>query len=505
MTDRLPRSELHELCHVGRNADTQEHVFIAEGVVEGHGAVQGGTGSMKSTIVSYILCQLIKFWLAAIIDITDLGNTPEMFHRARLVCEQTGRPFRWISSPWNHDWDYFYPWQSVTPLTHATLPRAVDLTMRAASLDHGEGFGKKYFGGVNRELVEQTFQQSLDHGILCPSPEDLERFCVIAAKQWRKGDVPEPLTFFRQLKHCPQLYPTESGRRIDIASDYDQAPLYYGMLGSMLESTSLAIAALKVWNAVQTQVDRQERGLPLRHIVLIVDEFPLVAHARSWQLLLTLALKYKIHLILIFQSAEQLRGDARGIDLRPILRDNTRWRIYLTAAGDDIQPLRETSPEVPRPMPDGFNFRGLADCSVTRQQIWDFDLDINEIHDMSETQGDFIFKQNTGRGYTPPVRCRFDPIHFAELFTLDAHNAFRQKPLPERTTPLPPLPHHNGNRRHNGKPDNSKKAAGEKTQGRRETPQQTDKTPPPETAESMRRRTGMEELLAKLKAEENWL
>ena len=77
--------------HIGRNVETGEHVFMSQDVLDGHGAVQGGTGSIKSTIVSYLACRIIRKRPDAIVDVTDFGNDPAAFHRVKTVRELTGR------------------------------------------------------------------------------------------------------------------------------------------------------------------------------------------------------------------------------------------------------------------------------------------------------------------------------------------------------------------------------------------------------------------------------
>jgi hypothetical protein len=136
-------------------------------------------------------------------------------------------------------------------------------------------------------------------------------------------------------------------------------------------------------------------------------------------------------LVLVNQSSSQLVS--RDRDLRHTVFENTALRLYLTSLGDDIDHLRDQSRDVPKDR-RGVSLNQLSQTTQIRE-IFEPALERNDIIDASAMNGEAHLVLNSGEGHTEPIRVRFDPIFFTDVFTPEGYERLSITPLPARSEP----------------------------------------------------------------------
>lgn len=435
-----PIADDPDTVHVGRRIVRQsngvyvpkEHVFVPLDAFVRHCVIRGGTGAMKTVILTYLLLQIAKKRPHACFVFVDFGGDKFALHSLR---QRANRRMRFISTPHDDAWDNFPPLDVVTPLTPENLVQATNYVVTALSLHAGESFGKGYFGDIAYLTVQDVLYDCLQKGVLTPDLPTLAQHVEAFAKRYRRNDAAQTVMAIRQLELYPQLASSgDPERDILFPRALENGEIVYAFLPGMMEPTVSKIGGFVTWGAALTAAKRVDLGLPPTEVYLVIDEFPVVAHAAAFEKLITLARKYNLRLVLLHQSSEQLRGDSRSTDLRPIVDDNTAVKLYLTSRGDDIDDLKRRSQEV-RKDKGGGTTTGLQNYSVHTNSIFEPSLETNDILDASAVGGDGYLIAPLAHGHSDPVRIRFEPICFTDHFTVDNHQRLSNTPLPKREQP----------------------------------------------------------------------
>jgi hypothetical protein len=422
--------------HVGTDVQTGEPLYVPLSLFKQHCLIRGMTGAMKSVWALYLVLQIIRARNASVVYI-DFGGDKFVFHGLRLTAETHKRVFRFMSTSSDDAWHTFNPLHVVTPLTETNRIRAINYLVTALALHPGEGFGKEYFGDIAVMTTHDLVSLCRDQGVLSPKIRDLAARVDAVARRYRRSDVAQVAMVLRQLALYLQLDQNQDDcKSILMPRALEEREIISAILPGILEPMAIRIGSFLCWAAVLSAMERVERGLPPRELYLVIDEFAVVAQSRAFESLLTLCRKFHVRLILLHQSTNQLRGDSRSTDLRPIVADNTALKLFLTSQGDDIESLRDLSRDVIKTR-TGATLQGLRGSTQIRQ-IVEPELERNSILDASGIPGQgYLHIAQSPAGHQEPIRIRFDPIHFREIFTPERHAELANTPLPKRTAPLP--------------------------------------------------------------------
>lgn len=419
------------LVHLGRNARTGEQVYVPLESFNLHCVIRGATGSQKTRLVVYLMLQIISIEDGPLFFL-DFGADQFAFHALKDLCKRLRRPHSFVSTRQGDAGKHMDP-AHIAPLTYETLVRWVNYLVSALSLHFGEGFSKAFFGDANYLLLQDALERCIHAGILHPTLEDIAARLYEVAVETRNKDALHTQMAFRMLLPYPQLFATgDPAKDMNIHQEIENGSVAVGFNNGLMEASPVAkIGGLLVWGYVLAMIDRAEKGKPRRTLTLVIEEFSVVAQSRSFQLLLPLARKFFIRILMIHQSEEQLRGDSRGVDLRPLIRDNTAVKVYLTSSGDDIEYLQDMSERLPKLKDGGHSKRGRSVATQSRYEE-EPTVEYNDVLDASAKSGDFFLVHNSGTGHNDPIRVTFDPIYFPEYFTREVHDRLRNTPLPQR-------------------------------------------------------------------------
>ena len=182
--------------------------------------------------------------------------------------------------------------------------------------------------------------------------------------------------------------------------------------------TARQIAGLALYSLVNAAMERQRKGLPLRHTFVFVDEFQELA-GPSFSRLLSQSAKYGITLICANQTTSQLKN--AGTDLADTVRDNTLLKIYFTVTGkDDIEEIQTFSKDDPNyylANEGGFGRESQRQVIVPK-------LKKDGILDASATSQDAFVIFDEGRHREPT------PVHFDFSTDADSYRNWKRLPLP---------------------------------------------------------------------------
>ncbi len=419
----------------------------------GHIHVRGRTRSGKSSLaITPLLAQLarpyslfsptgtlIRSDFQDAIFIFDLGGDLALFNFARRLAGPNR--FRFLSLERDDDWNFFDPLQAATSDPDRLIRIAI-LLQQAFSLDHGLVYGGSYYSqrnltallNVARTLAEQTLRTKTRTDIK-EIARYLEREKVKDAEEIRM--IFSFLTEYRQLQpDDPQADNVINMRRA--LKDGEVVYFFCPTIGEAM--TARQIAGLGLYTLINAAIERvhslrdDERGTPLRHAWVFVDEFQELA-GRSYASLLAQASKFGLSLIMANQTTTQL--STRDIGLAEIVRDNTFAKMYFTVTGEeDIKAIQSFSKESTRKLKSASEQeKSMLDSSKTSgwQESMVPTLKTDEILHTSSTDKHCFLVLDDGTRHREPIRLWTD-------YVLDAADflKLKQTPPPKRTVPLPP-------------------------------------------------------------------
>lgn len=453
---------------LGLNRATGKPVHVARELLgAGHLHIRGRTGAGKtSRAMLPIILQLIASdprlgGTPEPVIVLDLGGDRALFHSVQSAAHHAGRAFRFFSLDPDDAWSYFDPFQAASKRPDRVIEMA-EMLIEAFGLDNGPIYGGQYFTAQNlRALLHvatQLVKQKANQGEI--TIDDISKY--LARNDRQIADAEQIRATFEFLGQYRQLKPppgTPEDQVIDLNRAIQEGEIIYFFLPSMGKSVTVRpVAGLALFSLQQIAMRRPSLGLPIRRTWILIDEFQSIA-GRSFENFLAQCRKFGLSLVLCHQTLSQLQNRDTALD--DVVAKNTAVKLFFTAEGvDEVEELQAYS-QTERVLLNGTTdtrtethttgsmqgeavtksshssttrsssnsqatAKGLASAVSQREQIMPA-LDINEIQDVSATEGQFFLIMNTGRGHCQPQSVQ--GLHFLHAAV---HHAIGNRPLPQR-------------------------------------------------------------------------
>ena len=365
--------------------------------------------------------------------IVDLGADPALYNAAKAIAARYGRMFRTFST---------HPKKSarfdlLQGIRYGLTPIQAS-NMFVSGTGHGGVFGKhgsQYFAG---QAMFQTIvfidwvTDKIGRG-QAVSIKDVDAFLDDPANQVK--DANQIRATIKQIAHYPQLVAGQSDpEAIDFVRAVTNREVIYFSCGTLGETeTARAIASIAIETLVAVlkflgeNRSKKERGRPLPHAFLIIDEVQEVGAALHS--ILSQGRKWGLSAIVAHQTSSQMKNvDPALLD---VIRDNTSTKIYSTATcEDDVRELQGYSKTgIARRksyrLGGGLIASGMRDQASQSESEYETPLtDRNCILDANAAKREFYLITDQD-GHREPIRTRAD-------FTFKRSEYLRQL-----TTPLP--------------------------------------------------------------------
>ena len=428
--DEAPRrSDAESRIFLGVDVASGKDVYLSLSQLKRPTHIQAGTGEGKTLVQAYLAERFISTTDAAVV-FADFSEDQAAAHYVIDAAKRAGRTSRLLSTVPEHASAWFDAFKPIYPLTEETVVQAKDYVMAALSLARQ---GKdRYWGKVNETTILRAFKSLAAKGVTHPDQEDVRKEVEGVSRGVRKQDAVEALLEMEQLATQRVLYRGDPAHEIDYDQVLEEKEVVYLLLGVLLNSAAPAVGALNVWGAVSAAIRRKRRGLPRRRLVLVIDEYAMVAHSSAYKVLVVLCRKFGITLIIANQSTQQLKESGND----QTVFDSTPTKIWLSPRGDDIETIRGLSEETWKPR-KGHSFRGL---SVSNQvsEFRDPKIERNDVLGAASTPME-LYLIEFGEGHKEPRRVRFTPP-----WTVEDWEEMENRPLPTRdkasTSALTPPP-----------------------------------------------------------------
>jgi hypothetical protein len=357
---------------LGTHAEYGYPVLFHRPVLKEHVHIMGDTGSGKtSRVLAPLITQLIRSGKSAIV-IFDLKRDMALFETVRLEAERNGRVFKHVTNELGRSSYVFNPLPQMNS-AGTSISQFVETVMESLRLNHGDGYGSRFFSSQSREWLLKTVKRwpnisSFEELASKATPEffrneaDMDRcreaisvikqIADIAAMNWK----PQPGQSDRPLKEAvfmPDV--VEHGHIV-----YFSLPAI-GETSTIKEFANLGLSAL-----MSAQKKYRENG-GKNHSYAFMDEFQQMA-SEGFKLLLRQARSPGLSLILANQSEADLmtKQTSRLLDT---VRANTQLKIYLSVSDPNTRKLLEKSSGViAYERPDGaLDYRPrLTENDITR-------------------------------------------------------------------------------------------------------------------------------------------
>lgn len=453
---------------LGLNRATGEPVHVSRELLgSGHLHIRGRTGAGKT---SRALLPLILQLIASDprtggtpepIVVIDLGGDRALFHSIASAARHADRVFRFFSLDPDDAWHYFDPFQAASYRSERVIEMA-EMLIEAFGLDNGPIYGGQYFTAQNlRALLHvatQLVKQKADLGEI--TIDDISKY--LARNDRQIADAEQIRATFEFLKQYRQLKPlatTPQDQVIDLHRAIQHGEVIYFFLPSMGKSVTVRpVAGLALFSLQQIAMRRPNQGLPMRRTWVLIDEFQSLA-GRSFENFLAQCRKFGLSLVLCHQTLSQLRNRDTALD--DVVAKNTAVKLFFTVEGvdevEELQAMSRTERILLGGTTDtrtethstgsmqGQSFTKSARSSTThstsnsqstsqgtasavsqREQIMPA-LELNEIQEVSATDGQFFLLLTTGRGHQQPLAVQ--GLHYVHP---DVHRTIGDRPLPRR-------------------------------------------------------------------------
>lgn len=389
--------------------------------------LRGKPGSGKTQLLMRAFGQLASLRSHAIV-IIDLGGDPVLFHHVKGKCDEAGVPFRFVSLNESDASFHFDLFQSARKVRN--IARRANIIAAGLNLIYSEGYGSGHYTRTNVAVITRGVHRVDRRGAEFAVEVLFEEFEKMARGPARVKDAGEALFALQHLLYYSQLKPSEDPEKnVDIAQAIDRGECLYFYLPTLLEPlTARAIGAFVLWSVVVEAVQRKALGLPPRHIIIGIDEFPQIIGGKNVEAVLAQSRKYNCEIWAGFQATSQLV--LRDADLRQIVTESASLRVYFSF------PTKEDIDEVLNYCKTEIRTRKSTtargyNSSVTMQENELPTFDANTLKEISGTFGHAIMLRNLGDRY-------WDPIHLICEPPLDKAEYDRLSilPLPQRPSPL---------------------------------------------------------------------
>lgn len=424
-------------------------VLLHEKLLAEHCYMVGDSGSGKTSQgLMPLLIQLIEGHRDAKgeqtacppVVILDLKGDPALFNLARDLAARRHADFRVCTNEFKKPTHGFNPFPSLDS-KYRTDIQFCNILMDALSLNHGEGYGRGYYGRQSRSLL-LAVMESLQNS------DGVEQSGTTGRKKSRSSKRPASFAdLYEQLKrvraendrdfkdtlellstvHALTKYAAlgmnapeeELKHAIHMPTVLEKGQVVYFYLPAAIESISAReIGKLALYCLLTACIDRQrDKPDERRQAYLIIDEFQRIA-GENFRVILEQARSYGLSVTLANQSVADLQ--TADVDLRPTVRTNTRVKRFFSltdphdvrsmseASGEELMYLRSWTVDANGPntemVASAYNTR--ADSQGIKPRLMQ-----NDIMAISDHPLDSILQVSRGSGYTQfaglpiPVRC----------------------------------------------------------------------------------------------------
>ncbi len=315
-----------------------------------HVHILGAPGTGKSALgVAPLTAQLIRRNDGPVI-VLDLKGDMALFNTARIEAEEAGRTFKWFTNKPYRSTYIFNPWRQ-SYLERLILPEILGLFLLSLNMNHGDDYGRAFFGLKSRALLQEALKHGLDlensplrsrnrHSTTVPqSFVELETMLQKLARnsqEQRAGEhlvnVLQSLVDFPQLNMAPNQPASSQAvqHAIHMPDVIRGKQVVYFWLQALMDVTTVAeIARLVLYAALSAAVGyRDETGAKPR-VYLIVDEAQILV-AQNIANVLAQAREYGLACVLAHQSMSQLNPPG-GVDLRELVMNCTGIKQFWSA------------------------------------------------------------------------------------------------------------------------------------------------------------------------------
>lgn len=419
-----------EHLFVGVEPHARFPVLLDTKLLSEHMYIVGDSGSGKTSLgLMPLLIQLIRGHTrpdgkpsdSPPIVVFDLKGDPALFNTVKKEAEDRGAEFRFFTPEFDKASHYFNPFASLDS-KYRTEIQLCNLVMDALSLNHGEGYGRGYYGRQSRSMLLAAMKTDEK-----PDGQKSKR-----AKPLSLADLKAKLLELRtehpqEFKDTAELLSTvealctyknlsiatsekDLSATIHMPSVLERRQVVYFYLPAAVESVSVReIAKLGLYSLLTACIDRQ-RSHPAdeqRQAYVIIDEFQRIA-GENFKVILEQARSFGLGVVLANQSVADLK--TADVDLRPTVRTNTRVKRFFSLSDpQDIASMSEASGEELAYMRTWNQIAGQSPYTELAAQAYNSRSDTqslkarlttNDIMAVSDHPLDSILQISRGNGYT---------------------------------------------------------------------------------------------------------
>ncbi len=334
--NRIYKSTLaieREHLFLGTHAEYGYPVLLHKRVMREHMHILGNSGSGKtSRVITPLVTSLMRGDDSAIV-IIDLKGDMALFEAVRIEAQRSGRTFKHFTNMLGRSSYVFNPLQQInSPVT--SISQFVETLMEALRLNHGDGYGSRFFSSQSREWLLKTVQRF-------PNIASFKELYSKASPEFFRNEAEmdrcrEAISVVQQVAEVIALNwkPTAGGSdqpqrdsifMPDVVQRRQIVYFYLPAIGetsTVKEIASLALYALLAAVKANTELGSNQQTF------LFIDEVQQMA-SEGFKLVFTQARSFGLSLIVSNQSEADLmtRQANRLLDT---IRTNTQTKLYLS-------------------------------------------------------------------------------------------------------------------------------------------------------------------------------
>lgn len=319
---------------LGFHAEYGYPVLVPTRVLNEHMHILGDSGSGKtSRVLAPLIAQLIRAGGSGIL-IIDLKGDRALFESVRLGAEQHGRTFKHFTNVLGKSSYTFNPVLQVNSKT-TSIAQFVETLMEALRLNHGDGYGSRFFTSQTRSWLLKTVKRF-------PNIATFEELLSKATPEFFKNEAEmdrcrEAISVIQQIAEVTALNWKPNAGESDLpAREAIFMPdvvrlghIVYVSIPAIGEtSTVKEVGNLFLYALLTAQKAYKDAG-GTKQTYLVIDEVQQMA-SDGFKLILRQARSFGLSMCLANQSESDLisRSTNRLLDT---IKANTQVKVYLTA------------------------------------------------------------------------------------------------------------------------------------------------------------------------------
>jgi hypothetical protein len=344
-----------EHVYIGTHAEYGYPVLIHKDIIGSHVHTIGDSGSRKTSRVFVPMeAQLIRGGDSAV-AIIDLKGEMSKLEGARLEAERAGKTFKLFTNELGRATHVFNPLPQLNSKTKS-ISQFVETVMESARLNHGDGYGTRYFTIQSRQWLSNTVRRWPDIG-------SFEELYSKASPEFFKNEAEmdrcrEAIAVIQQLAEVTALnWKPKPGQSdwplkdaIFMPDVVEQGQVIYFWLPAAGETSTVKEIANLVLYSLFAAVKNHRQGGGRKRAYLFIDEFQQMA-SEGFKLMLRQARSFGLSLILANQSEADLMTKQAN-RLLDVVRSNTQLKIYLSVSDMNTGKMLERAAGV---IPDAGN------------------------------------------------------------------------------------------------------------------------------------------------------